>query len=219
MHRIFERLLFLIAVLIVGLPVSQAVAQLPEKPFLVETGIIEMHKKVVNPAVTVETTETMYFKEWGKTIARYTTTTTKSKFIAKEEVKHAFSLQEGPWLTTVDLDEKTGIRIKNTLAEAVGNLGREQRQKLGADLAGATGTEVKEVGEAEVAGRRCAVKEAVTSIGGMTQTTRMCMWMNIPLRIESGGMGTEIREEAVSVQTDVPLPGEKFRIPDGIQMR
>ena len=200
MHRIFGRWLFLIAVLIVGLPVSRANAQLPEKPFLVETGIIEMHKKVVNPAVTVETTETMYFKEWGKTIARYTTTTTKSKFIAKEEVKHAFSLQEGPWLTTVDLDEKTGIRIKNTLAEAVGNLGREQQQKL-------------------VAGRRCAVKEAVTSIGGMTQTTRMCMWMNIPLRIESGGMGTEIREEAVSVQTDVPIPGEKFRIPDGIQMR
>ncbi len=56
-------------------------------------------------------------------------------------------------------------------------------------------------------------------MAGMKQTSRICMWKNIILKKVSQGMGPEIREEAVSVQTDVAIPTDKFRIPQGIKFK
>jgi hypothetical protein len=194
----------------------QAEETILDKPFQVESGTIEFRKSVVNAAVTVETVETLYFKDWGRIQARVSTETSSNKYVKGEQVARKFFLMEGAVITTVDLDAATGTRMKNPMAENLGRMTRGQAEEMAGKLADAMGTEVADAGEAEVAGLPCRVTESVTNMGEVKLTTRTYLWNGIVLKVESSGMGTETREEALSVDVTTRIPEEKFRLPEGI---
>lgn len=200
-------------------PMQQAESESANRRFLVESGIIEMKKEVISPAIQNKTTETIYFKNWGNTVATYTTSTTPNPYVKGDQVEHKFALLENGSLTVVNLDEKTGHKLQLSKLDKLKNMNKAQQKKFAENLKTAFGTTSQVIGEEEVAGKRCEMTEAVTAMAGMKQTSRICMWKNIILKKVSQGMGPEIREEAVSVQTDVAIPTDKFRIPQGIKFK
>lgn len=189
-----------------------------EKPFDVESGVIEMKKSVTNPAVTTETTETLYFKDFGRVQARHSVEKISGKYVKQAQVTRKFSLLEGTTLTTVDLDKNEGTRMENPAAAMQSGMTRGETQRFADKLGTATNTSSKKVGEEQVAGKLCDVHESVTELGGVKQTTRMHMWKNIVLKLVSSGMGTEVTEEAVSVKTEGSIAVEKFKIPEGTKI-
>lgn len=205
----------LTAALLFGSPPAGAGDSIPDKPFDVQSGVIEMKKTVKNSAVTSETAETLYWKDFGRVQARYSTEKTSNKYIKGEQITRKFSLLEGKTLTSVDLDTKKGTRMENPVSGMLGKMSRQDAQDMADKMGEAMNTTTKKVGEEQVAGKLCEVYEAVTKMGAVKQTTRTCLWKNIVLKLVSSGMGTEVIEEALSVKTDAPVSAEKFKIPEG----
>ncbi len=209
----------LTAALLCGSPPAGAGDPVQGKPFVVEFGVIEMKKTVKNPAVTTETAETMYFKDFGWVQARYSTEKASNKYVKGEQITRRFSLIDGKTLTSVDLDTKEGTRMENPAAGMLGKMSRPEAQGLADKMGDAMNTKTKKVGEEQVAGKLCEVHEAVTEMGAIKQTTRTYLWKNIVLKLVSSGMGTEVIEEALSVKTDAPIAAEKFKLPEGAKIK
>ncbi len=205
----------LFALVLASSPALAAEPSIGEKPFDVQSGVIEVRKSVKSAAVTSKTVETFYFKDWGRVQARVSTETSSNKFVKGEQVTRKFTLLEGATLTTVDLDKKTGMRTQSNMAKGFASMNRKQATEMTNKMADAMGTKTKSAGQATVAGMPCEVTESVTEMGTIKQTTRLYLWKNILLKSESTGMGAETLEEAVSVKTG-PVPAEKFLIPKGV---
>lgn len=58
-------------------------------------------------------TETVYFDRWGWREAKYTNSDLSIAGISRKESR--LSLMDGEWLYTIDLERRTGTKIKNTL--------------------------------------------------------------------------------------------------------
>lgn len=218
MRRVFVAL-GLTAARLCGSTLAGAGDSVLSKPFGVEAGVIEITKTVKNPAVTTETIETLYFRDFGLVQARYSIEKTSSKFVKGEQVTRRFSLLEGTTLTSVDLDTKEGTRMQNPAADMLGRMSHSEAQDFADKMGDAMNTKTKKVGEEQVAGKLCEVSEAVTEMGAIKQTTRTYVWKGIVLKLVSSGMGTEVTEEALSVNTDTPIEVEKFKIPEGTKIK
>lgn len=177
-----------------------------------------MKKTVKHSMVTVVTEEEIYFDQWGKRVARYTTTTTTNSFTKTPKIEKTFSLKDGATITTVNLDDLTGNEMTLDLVNGLGQMNENQTAQFGNQLKDAYGITTKKLPDEVIAGKRCEVTQSTMDMMGMKTISTEWRWQNIILKLFSEGMGTETLEEATEVVEGF-APPEKFLLPAGAKIK
>ena len=189
-----------------------------DKPYFIEKGKIVINKVVNNPSVTIKTTETVFFDQWGKRIARYTTTTTTNQFLPKPKIERKFSLKDGAEVTSVDLDDMTGVQTTVGMVDDMSQMNAAQLNQFAGQMKDIMKAKTESLGQETVAGKVCEVTKTTSNMMGMEQSTTEWRWQNIVLKTVSHAMGSEITEEATEVEEGY-VPADKFIPPAGAEIK
>jgi hypothetical protein len=160
---------------------------------------------------TIAGSEVVYFDDWGSREAKYITTTmdlggvtvTRNTLILLEE--------NGQWISSVDLNARTGIRMKNPrYKESIGQSRREREKNEENKNINAGGRKIE---IERVVGKPCIVwEEQCTGI-------KTCTWNGIVLKKISGPGFSRTTTVATEIEERVSIPEEKFTIPPDIEMK
>ncbi len=160
---------------------------------------------------TITGSEIVYYDDWGNREAKYTTTT--MELGGATVAKNTLTLLEenGKWINNVDLNARTGIRMKNPRFKDYIGKSRIEIERITEDKnidAGGRKIEIE-----RVLGKPCVVWEE--------QNTgfKTCTWNGIILKSVSDLGFSRTTIVATEITERVPIPEEKFTIPPDIEMK
>ena len=161
--------------------------------------------------LSIEGTEVVYYDDWGSREAKYITTTMELGEVSVTRNTLVLLEENGRWINNVDLNARTGIRMKNPrYKESLGQSRREREkneEKKNIDAGG------RKVEIERVIGKPCVVwEEQNTGI-------KTCTWNGIVLKKISDLGFSRTTTVATEIEERVSVPEEKFTIPPDIEMK
>ncbi|MDN5200894.1 hypothetical protein QQ008_05965 [Fulvivirgaceae bacterium BMA10] len=182
------------------------------------SAIVKLTRKVINAQMEILTEETLYIDDHGNREARYITEKRNIKMLNRIEESKSHSILEGEWITNIDLDKHTGVKMKYS-AEGFQNMSKKQMEQFAENIKDATGTEVIEKGKEKIADKVCLVTEAKTNMNGLISTTTQWNYKGFVMKSISNSMGTKIIEEVQSFQENASIPAKVFEVEKGVEVR
>lgn len=187
---------------------SQPATETPGYPkrYLVESGIVEYEMSGMQKG-----TETVYFDKWGWREAKYTNSELSIAGITRKESK--LSIMDGDWIYNIDLESRTGTKIKNTLLPQFIEAARKKGQtmtELGEEMMRNMGGEKS--GTDTVAGQPCDVWVS------KQMDSRSCVWNGVTLRTEVTMGGMRMTSNATRFQGNAAVPADKITIPADVKI-
>jgi hypothetical protein len=170
------------------------------KHYEVKSGIIEMKNSMMDGMK-----QTLYFDDYGAKQATYT-----SMEMMRQKSENVQIMNDG-WSFSYDAKTKKGTKMKipdnafsgGSAVPSPADLTDEMKQKYN----------YKELEDREILGKSAKGY----SMSAMGMDVKVWTWNNVPLYLEmSTGQGKPIIMEATSIQTDVTIPADKFKVPKGV---
>ena len=194
-------------VLVVACINASFAANTPSRYPKSKTGII---KYEVYGATTVGT-EVLYYDDWGSREAKYITTTMDLGGVTVTRNALVLLEENGRWINTVDLNARTGIRMRNPrYKESIGQSRREREKNEENKNIDAGGRKIE---IERVIGKPCVVWQVQYS------GIKTCTWNGIVLKKISGPGFSRTTTVATEIDERVSIPEEKFTIPPDIEMK
>ena len=194
-------------VLVVACINASFAANTPSRYPKSKTGII---KYEIYGATTVGT-EVLYYDDWGRREAKYITTTMDLGGVTVTRNALVLLEENGRWINTVDLNARTGIRMRNPrYKESIGQSRREREKNEENKNIDAGGRKIE---IERVIGKPCVVWEVQYS------GIKTCTWNGIVLKKISGPGFSRTTTVATKIDERVSIPEEKFTIPPDIEMK
>ncbi len=181
---------------------------------------IYMEKTTTTKTTGVETEKFEKIYKSGINEVRYITEKRKISMMGNNQVEESrtISVIDKDWIITYDPDKKTGTKIKNTFADKFSGKSEAEMKKFAEGMGNAMNTEVTEEGTGEAAGKTCKISKAVTDMMGMKTTTRTWLYKNLVLKMESEGMGTQIKELVTLLKEGVKFNPEDHKISSDVEI-
>ena len=164
-----------------------------------------------NVSGTKTGTEVVYYEDWGRREAIYTKSTVDLRGVIVDRNTLTLLEDNGLWINNIDLNARTGIRMKNPrYKEYVGQsrIELENTKKKSLKDAGARRAEIE-----MVIGRPCFVWTV------QYNGNEIYLWNGIVLKKITGSGYSETTTVATEITESVNIPEEKFTIPPDIQMK
>ena len=164
-----------------------------------------------NISGTTTGTEVVYYVDWGRREAIYTKSTADLRGVIVDRNTLTLLEDNGLWINNIDLNARTGIRMKNPrYKEYVGQsrIELENTKKKSLKDAGARRAEIE-----MVIGRPCFVWTV------QYNGNEIYLWNGIVLKKITGSGYSETTTVATEITESVNIPEEKFTIPPDIQMK
>ena len=164
-----------------------------------------------NVSGTKTGTEVVYYEDWGRREAIYTKSTIDLRGVIVDRNTLTLLEDNGLWINNIDLNARTGIRMKNPkYKEYVGQsrIELENTKKKSLKDAGARRAEIE-----MVIGRPCFVWTV------QYNGNEIYLWNGIVLKKITGSGYSETTTVATEITESVNIPEEKFTIPPDIQMK
>jgi len=160
---------------------------------------------------TITGSEVVYYDDWGSREAKYITTTMELGGLSVTRNTLVLLEENGQWINNVDLNTRTGIRMRNPrYKDSIGQSRREREkneEKKNIDAGG------RKVEIERVIGKPCVVwEEQNTGI-------KTCTWNGIVLKKISDLGFSRTTTVATEIEERVSVPEEKFTIPPDIEMK
>ena len=194
-------------VLVVACINASFAANTPSRYPKSKTGII---KYEIYGATTVGT-EVLYYDDWGSREAKYITTTMDLGGVTVTRNALVLLEENGRWINTVDLNARTGIRMRNPrYKESIGQSRREREKNEENKNIDAGGRKIE---IERVIGKPCVVWQVQYS------GIKTCTWNGIVLKKISGPGFSRTTTVATKIDERVSIPEEKFTIPPDIEMK
>ena len=194
-------------VLVVACINASFAANTPSRYPKSKTGII---KYEIYGATTVGT-ELLYYDDWGSREAKYITTTMDLGGVTVTRNALVLLEENGRWINTVDLNARTGIRMRNPrYKESIGQSRREREKNEENKNIDAGGRKIE---IERVIGKPCVVWQVQYS------GIKTCTWNGIVLKKISGPGFSRTTTVATEIDERVSIPEEKFTIPPDIEMK
>ncbi len=172
-----------------------------------KTGII----KYEIYGATTTGTELLYYDDWGSREAKYITTTMDLGGVTVTRNTLVLLEENGQWINSVDLNARTGIRMRNPrYKESIGQSRREREKNEENKNIDAGGRKIE---IERVLGKPCVVWEVQYS------GIKTCKWNGIVLKKISGPGFSRTTTVATEIDERVSIPEEKFTIPPDIEMK
>ena len=194
-------------VLVVACINASFAANTPSRYPKSKTGII----KYEIYGATLAGTEVLYYDDWGSREAKYITTTMDLGGVTVTRNALVLLEENGRWINTVDLNARTGIRMRNPrYKESIGQSRREREKNEENKNIDAGGRKIE---IERVIGKPCVVWEVQYS------GIKTCTWNGIVLKKISGPGFSRTTTVATEIDERVSIPEEKFTIPPDIEMK
>jgi uncharacterized protein YjiS (DUF1127 family) len=164
-----------------------------------------------NVSGTKTGTEVVYYEDWGRREAIYTKSTVDLRGVIVDRNTLTLLEDNGRWINNIDLNARTGIRMKNPrYKEYVGKsrIELENTKKKSLKDAGARRAEIE-----MVIGKPCFVWTV------QYNGNEIYLWNGIVLKKITGSGYSETTTVATEITESVNIPEEKFTIPPDIQMK
>jgi len=152
-------------------------------------------------------TETMYFDNYGMLEAKNTKVVMDMMGIKQEMDTKV--IMDRNWVYSIDNKTNTASKLENPIfsmfperTDAV-NVGEEMMKKMGGKK---TGTET-------INGNDCDIWEIEQL------KSKIWVWKSIPIKSEINAMGLSIIQIATSVEVDVTVSPNEFKLPEGINIQ
>lgn len=188
------------------------------KRYQFENGYAEKTTKVISSALESETLEKIYITEWGLKEVHIKHEKRNIKMIKKIEESNSVSIMDGKWLINYNPDTKEGTKMENPFYDKMSSLDQSSLQNFGEQMKGAFNTKTTELPNENFLGVDCKVTEAVSEIAGMKTTTKMWLYKNFVMKLQSDGMGTST-SEAVTVFKEGDKPeASVFTVPTDVKI-
>ena len=172
-----------------------------------KTGII----KYEIYGATLAGTEVLYYDDWGSREAKYITTTMELGGLSVTRNTLVLLEKNGQWINNVDLNTRTGIRMRNPrYKESIGQSRREREKNEENKNIDAGGRKVE---IERVIGKPCVVWEKQNT------GIKTCTWNGIVLKKISDLGFSRTTTVATEIDERVSIPEEKFTIPPDIEMK
>lgn len=185
-------------------PAAPAASVNQYKRYSVKSAVIEYALSGIQTG-----TETVYIDDYGKREARYTQA--DMNVMGQTMKSNRLTLLDEDWIYAIDLDKKSGAKIKNPMFESLrasapdgdySQVSLDLMQKMGG----------QKIGTEEIAGKTCDVWEM------KDMETKSWLWNVIPLKTESKMGELQMSTVATKVDEGVPVADEKFKIPADVQI-
>ncbi|MCK5455570.1 MAG: hypothetical protein KAI45_00495 [Melioribacteraceae bacterium] len=164
--------------------------------------------KVVYKMSGIQTgTETLYFDDYGRKEVHFNKSVID--MMGVKQKSNTQTIMEGKYIYTIDLEKNTGQKMENPLYEMFSD--EDDLQKVGEDIMKKMGG--KKVGTETLNGKECEISE-VQKMGG-----KIWVWNSLAIRTVVNMMGMNITQEAESIETDIDVSPDLFKIPKGIEIK
>ncbi len=164
--------------------------------------------KVVYKMSGIQTgTETLYFDDYGRKEVHFNKSVID--MMGVKQKSNTQTIMEGKYIYTIDLEKNTGQKMENPLYEMFSD--EDDLQKVGEDIMKKMGG--KKVGTETLNGKECEIWE-VQKMGG-----KIWVWNSLAIRTVVNMMGMNITQEAESIETDINVSPDLFKIPKGIEIK
>jgi len=174
--------------------------------YKIRSGIIEYKMSGMQTG-----TEKIYFDRWGMREAKYSQTELK---VANMSVKqNHFSLLDGEWTYTVDLDKKTGTKTPTPLMKELTTAAKREGKdatEIGEEMLTRMGG--RKIGTETLLGKTCDVWEI------KSMNAKSWIWQGVTLKTEVNMMGKMMTTEAVRLQDNVNVPEEKLTLQKDVKI-
>lgn len=190
--------------LIILFVISQLCAQSNTyKRYLVKSGILEFEYSGATKG-----TETLYFDDYGMKEMKLQNLETTMLGITQKT--NTITITDHEFIYNIDLNEKSGSKMINPMLQFIEMSKADQKklEKIGEDILKEMGG--KKTGTDTILGKKCDIWEVMGS--------KSWVWNYIPLKTEIDMLGVKTTMLVKSIKTDVKIPADKFKVPEGINV-
>ncbi len=152
-------------------------------------------------------TETMYFDNYGMLELKETKATLEMMGI--KQVTDTKTIMNGKWVYTIDKNSGEANKVENPLYSMFPKGG--DLEKVGEEMMINMGG--KKIGTETLLGKKCGIWEIKKLM------SKVWVWKSIPLKSEVNMMGMNITQIATSVEVDINVSADKFKIPEGVEFK
>lgn len=164
--------------------------------------------KVVYKMSGIQTgTETLYFDDYGRKEVHFNESVID--MMGVKQKSNTQTIMDGKYIYTIDKEKNTAQKMENPLYSMFSD--EDDLQKVGEDIMKKMGG--KKVGTETINGKECEVWE-VQKMGG-----KIWVWESISIKTVVNMMGMVITQEAESIEMDVDVSADLFKIPEGIEIK
>ncbi len=152
-------------------------------------------------------TETLYFDDYGRKEVHFTES--EMDMMGIKQSINSQTILEGKYIYNIDKATNTATKMENPMYDMLSD--EDDVEKIGEDIMKKMGG--KKVGNETIKGKDCDVWE-VPKMGG-----KIWVWQSIGIRTEVNMMGVSIVQEMESLETDIDVSADLFKIPEGIEIK
>lgn len=152
-------------------------------------------------------TETLYFDDFGRKEVHFTETV--MDMMGVKQNMNTQTILEGKYIYNIDKNTNTATKMENPMLDMFSD--EDDVEKIGEDIMKKMGG--KKVSNETIKGKDCEVWE-VPKMGG-----KIWVWQSIGIRTEVNMMGVSIIQEMESLETDISVSPDLFKLPEGIEIK
>jgi len=188
--------------LFISLIISIAISAQDFKRYEFKSG-----KVVYQSTGSMTGSETMYFDNYGMLEVKNTTATLEMMGI--KQVTDTKVIMNNKWVYTIDNNSGEANKMENPLYSMfpqgtdLEKVGEEMMKNMGG---------VK-IGTETIIGKNCDIWEIKKLM------SKVWVWKSIPIKSEINMMGMKITQIATSVEIDITVSADKFKIPEGVEFK
>ena len=151
--------------------------------------------------------ETMYFDNYGMLELKETKATLEMMGI--KQVTDTKTIMNGKWVYTIDNNSGEANKVENPLYSMfpkgtdLEKVGEEMMKNMGG----------KKIGTETLLGKDCDIWEIKKLM------SKVWVWKSIPIKSEVNMMGMNITQLATSVEVNINVSANKFKIPEGVEFK
>ncbi|MBU0476169.1 MAG: hypothetical protein KKF62_18640 [Bacteroidetes bacterium] len=152
-------------------------------------------------------TETMYFDNYGMLEVKNTKVAMEIMGIKQETDSKV--IMDGNWVYSIDNITKAANKMENPLfamfpkGTDIEKVGEEMMINLGG----------KKIGTETIIGKSCDIWEVEQMM------SKIWIWKSIPIKTEVNMMGMNITQIATSVEVDIKVSPDEFKLPEGVNIQ
>ncbi|HLG35153.1 MAG TPA: hypothetical protein VI757_09755 [Bacteroidia bacterium] len=183
----------------------------------IKSGIITYDNEAMGMAMKT----TLYFDNYGKSEA--TETEMELEMMGVKSKTHTISFDKDGYSYNLDLEKKTGTKMKQiTTGSGMDSKGMMDFSKMSEQMM--KDMQIKKEGNETVLGKDCTVYSIGMDIGDQADAKgskmqikgKYAVWNNIMMKMDTDMSGMKVTMKAVKIQENVPVPADKFEVPQGI---
>ncbi len=152
-------------------------------------------------------TETMYFDNYG--MLEVKNTKASLDMMGIKQVTDTKVIMDGKWIYTLDKNSGEATKMDNPLYSMYPEGG--DIEKIGEEMM--TNMGGKKIGTETLLGKKCEIWEIQKLM------SKIWVWKSIPIKSELNMMGMKITSIATSVEVDIDVSPDEFKIPEGVEFK